>query len=94
MGRYNNKLYSLQDLKKSGYFYIKNSQSITRSKLKISELKLKFVFVFLKIVFEYTKNTKYEKDMFNLLFTQLNKNFNINYRLDNLIVKNITVYFL
>ena len=36
---------------------------------KISELKMKFVFVFLKIVFEHTKNTKYEKDMFNLLFT-------------------------
>ena len=53
---------------------------------KISELKMKFVFVFLKIVFEYTKNTKYEKDMFNILFTQLNKNFNINYRLDNLLV--------
>ena len=51
---------------------------------KISELKMKFVFVFLKIVFEYTKNTKYEKDMFNLLFTQLNNNFNINYRLNNL----------
>ena len=51
---------------------------------KISELKMKFVFVFLKIVFEYTKNTKYEKDMFNLLFTQLNDNFNINYRLNNL----------
>ena len=49
---------------------------------KISELKMKFVFVFLKIVFEYTKNTKYEKDMFNLLFTQLNNNFNINYRLN------------
>jgi len=77
---------SFCSLKKTGYFYIKNSQSITKNMFKISELKMKFVFVFLKIVFEYTKNTKYEKDMFNLLFTQLNKNFNINYRLDNLLV--------
>ena len=53
---------------------------------KISELKMQFIFVFLKIVFENSKNTKLEKDMFNLLFTQLNKNFNINYRLDNLLV--------
>ena len=75
---------SFCSLKKTGYFYIKNSQSITKNMFKISELKMKFVFVFLKIVFEYTINTKYEKDMFNLLFTQLNNNFNINYRLNNL----------
>ena len=75
---------SFCSLKKTGYFYIKNSQSITKNMFKISELKMKFVFVFLKTVFEYTKNTKYEKDMFNLLFTQLNNNFNINYRLNNL----------
>ena len=78
---------SFCSLKKTGYFYIKNSQSITKNMFKISELKMKFVFVFLKIVFEYTKNTKYEKDMFNLLFTQLNNNFNINYRLNNLSIK-------
>ena len=75
---------SFCSLKKTGYFYIKNSQSITKNMFKISELKMKFLFVFLKIVFEYTKNTKYEKDMFNLLFTQLSNNFNINFRLNNL----------
>ena len=75
---------SFCSLKKTGYFYIKNSQSITKNMFKISELKMRFVFVLLKIVFEYTKNSKYEKDMFNLLFTQLNNNFNINYRLNNL----------
>ena len=73
-------------LKRIGYFYIKNSQSITINMFKISELKMKFIFIFLKIVFENTKNTKYEKDMFNLLFTQLNNNFNIAYRLNNLSV--------
>ena len=60
---------SFFSLKKTWYFYIKKIQSITKNMFKISELKMKFVFVFLKIVFEHTKNTKYEKDMFNLLFT-------------------------
>ena len=73
-------------LKRIGYFYIKNSQSITINMFKISELKMKFIFIFLKIVFENNKNTKYDKDMFNLLFTQLNNNFNIAYRLNNLSV--------
>ena len=83
---------SFCSLKKIGYFYIKNSQSITKNMFKISELKMKFIFIFLKIVFENTKNTKYEKDMFNLLFTQLNDNFNIINRLNNLSI-NSKYYF-
>jgi len=71
-------------LKKIGYYYIKNSQSITKNMVKLSELKIYFIFIFLKLVFEYSKNTKFEKDMANLLFTDLNKNFNIEYRLSSL----------
>ena len=77
---------SFCSLRNIGYFYIKNSQSITKNMFKISELKMKFIFIFLKVVFENTKNTKYEKDMFNLLFTQLNENFNIINRLNNLAI--------
>lgn len=44
---------------------------------QISELRIQFAFIFIKFVFEYSKNTKYEKDMFNALFTALIKNFNI-----------------
>ena len=77
---------SFCSLSNIGYFYIKNSQSITKNMFKISELKMKFIFIFLKVVFENTKNTKYEKDMFNLLFTQLNENFNIINRLNNLAI--------
>ena len=57
-----------------GYYYVKNSQSITKNMFKISELKLKFIFIFLKIVFENSKNNKYEKDMSNALFRELNQN--------------------
>ena len=46
-------------LKNIGYYYIKNSQSITKNMFKISELKLRFIFVFLRIVFENSKNNKY-----------------------------------
>ena len=46
------------------------------------ELRLKFTFIFFKLIFEYSKNTKYEKDMANLLFTNLNKNFNVGAKLN------------
>ena len=68
-------------IKKTGYLYIKNSQSITKNMFKISGLRIKFIFIFIKLLFEYSKNTIYEKDMSNLLFTQFNKNFNIMNRL-------------
>ena len=61
---------------------------------KISELKMKFIFVLLKIVFENSKNTKLEKDMFNLLFTKLTNNINIEYNLKNLSIKsNYNFYY-
>ena len=66
-------------LKKIGYYYIKNNQSITKNMSKISELRILFIFIVLKLVFEYSKNSKYEKDMSNLLFTELNQNINIEY---------------
>ena len=61
--------------KKIGYYYIKHTQSITNNILKISELRVKFSFIFLKLIIEYSKNIKYEKDMANLLLTDLNRNF-------------------
>ena len=63
--------------KKIGYYYFKNEMSMTRNKYKISKIRIKFIIIYLKIIFEYSKNTKYEKDMFNYLFTRLNNNFNI-----------------
>jgi hypothetical protein len=48
---------------------------------KIPELRMKFSFIYLKFIFDYSKNTKFEKDMANHLFTILNKQFNIAGRL-------------
>ena len=60
-----------------GYRYFKNSASITNKLYLISELRLKFAFYYVKCIFEYSKNTKYEKDMANLLFSNLEKDFDI-----------------
>ena len=54
---------SLFFTKKVGYYYIKNEKSITNS--KITDNKLKSFFYNLKLIFEYSKNNKYEKDMAN-----------------------------
>jgi glycosyltransferase involved in cell wall biosynthesis len=54
---------SLYFINKIGYYYLVNKKSITKSKL--SDLKLKSIFFNLKLIFEYSKNNKYEKDMAN-----------------------------
>ena len=58
--------------------------SITKNQDKMSILRIKFFFIILKFFFDYSKNTKYEKDMFNLLFTHLNRGFIIGNNLANL----------
>ena len=60
---------SLYNLKVVGYYYIKTSISISRNVEKISELNNIFRFIYLKIIFENTKNNKYEKDMCNHLLS-------------------------
>ena len=45
--------------------------------MKYNELRLKFIFIYLKIAFEYSKNTKYERDMANIVLTILTRNFNV-----------------
>ena len=64
-------------LKKIKYYYIKNSDSITNNLYKISDLRIQFLFIYLKILFEYSKNNKFEKDMANVLFTNVIRRFNI-----------------
>ena len=58
-------------LRKVGYYYIRNNQSITIKPTKNYDEKMRFIFLHLKIVFENTKNNKYEKDMTNSLFKRL-----------------------
>ena len=55
--------------KKIGYYYIKNHDSITSKGIHISDVKC--IFLHLKFVFEYSKNTKYEKNMSNILFRRI-----------------------
>ena len=54
---------SLYFIKKIGYFYIINNKSITKS--DFTDEKLKSYFYNLKLIFEYSKNNKYEKNMAN-----------------------------
>jgi len=65
-------------LKSIGYYYITNAKSITNNLL--NELKIKSFLIQLKFIFEYYKNTKYERDIVNLILNifRLNIKFNIN----------------
>lgn len=54
---------SLFFIKKVGYYYIQNKKSITKT--KINDNYLKSLFYNLKLIFEYSKNNKYEKNMAN-----------------------------
>jgi len=54
---------SLYFIKKVGYYYINNNKGISKSKL--NDKILKCIFYSLKLIFEYSKNNKYEKDMAN-----------------------------
>ena len=67
-----------------GYYYIKNSLSITNNLFRKSNLKINFFFILLKFFFEYSRNTKYEKDISNFLFSKLNVDFNLLISLSNI----------
>lgn len=58
-------------LKKIGYYYIPNAQSITLNYQKNYDETIRFIFINLKFVFENTKNNKREKDIINCLFQRL-----------------------
>ena len=61
-------------LKKIGYYYINNKKSTTKRKKEMLQNQiLKNRFIYLKLVFEFTKNTLYEKKMFNFLFQIVRK---------------------
>ena len=62
-------------IKKIGYYYIKNPYSITKK--QFDSKAIKSIFIHLNVVFEYSKNNKYEKDMFNDIFQRICINNNI-----------------
>ena len=59
-----------------GYYYIKNDLSITNNLFKKTKTKLKYSFILFKFFFENSKNSNFEKDMINLLFSNVIKNSN------------------
>ena len=58
-------------IKKIGYYYLQNNQSITVKQTENYDEKIRFIFIHLKFVFENTKNNKYEKEMADSLFSRL-----------------------
>ena len=69
---------SLYFIQKVGYYYLTNNESITQTKFRNKKLKIKFIFLYLKFIFEFSKNTKYEKNMANALFYSIFKKKYIN----------------
>ena len=58
-------------LKKIGYYYLQNNESITIKPTVNYDNKIRFIFIHWKFVFDYTKNNQYEKDMVNSIFNRL-----------------------
>ena len=77
-------------LKKIAYYYITNKQSITKKRFGSDTIK--FIFIYLKIVFDFSKNNFYEKNMFNALFEKLIINMHVIKRLK--LMKNDINFFL
>ena len=75
--------------KRLGYYYVRNPFCITGKGFNSNTIK--FIFIHLKIVFEYSQNTIYEKNMFNVLFKRLVIRKSINKRL-KLMKQNLKFY--
>ena len=93
---------SLYYLKKVGYLYPKNNESVQNSKhYKYKKLKAKFFFIYLKFVFEYSKNNQNGKDSINAIFVSFKRDFNLlnllsksTFKKDLYFYKNITTTLL
>jgi glycosyltransferase involved in cell wall biosynthesis len=66
-------------IKKIGYYYLLNNQSISLKPKKNYEENFKFIFLQLKFIIENTKNTQYEKDIANSALTKLSSLFKENF---------------
>ena len=76
-------------LNKIGYYYLRNSISITKNDFKIFYLKIKFIFIYLKVLFEFSKNRKNERDIASIVLIYLYKNINIEKTLSKIDIKEI-----
>ena len=78
-------------LKNIGYYYIKNSQSVTKTYIKNIERTIKNAFLYLKFIFIYTNNKKYGKDIASCIFHNIYSDINIIYF--NNITKEFQFYY-
>jgi glycosyltransferase involved in cell wall biosynthesis len=79
---------SLFFLKKIGYLYLRNNQSVLLNKnYKYKQFKAKYLLIYLKLVFEYSKNNQYNKDAVNAIFTAFKSHFKFLNRLSKLSLK-------
>jgi len=77
-------------LKKFGYYYIKNNKKIKKNYSNFNYIK--FRFIHLIYVFNYSRNTKYEKDMTNEIFNRLF--YNPEAKRGILLLKKEFIYFI
>ena len=78
-------------IKNVGYYHIKNSLSITNNLFQHTILRIEFSFIVIKLLFDFSKNTKKEKDMSLHFLTIVDKLLNIPYKLST-INKKFTFY--
>ena len=87
---------SLFFIKRIGYYYLLNNQSISLKPKKEYEDNFKFIFLLLKFVIENTKNIQYEKDIANSIFAKLSTLFKDNFKItkDFIFYKEVIDLFL
>lgn len=76
--------------KKIGYYYIINRHSITQAGFQLIDIKN--IFIHLKIIFEFSKNNVFEKNMFNFHFTRFVKRKSVISHLN--LIKNESKFFI
>jgi len=58
-------------IKELGYYYIKDTQSITNENERKFIKRLKSNFLYIKFIFQYTKNNNIEKNIANFIFSEI-----------------------
>lgn len=74
---------SVYYLGKYGYYYKVNTIGISKNIFKLNQMKIKSYFIYLKLIFEYSKNIKYEKDMANHQLTLIEEYENVEKKLSS-----------
>ena len=74
------------------YYYIQNKESITKTYKNNMEKTIRNGFLYLRFIYQYTNNTKYEKDMASAIFTNIYADLN-NFKFYKKITKDYDLYY-